>query len=198
MKRKNIICLIIIFAITFISFICCMSALLYPNMKNNSPTYSYVLDELNKYNCKIEEKTNTEGINYFYKTTDDCDFNIQLITFSDLKIRDEYYNNYLIDVNNNGKIIGGEKININIGILFFSRETNGDNYKSVSLKNNSILYINTELKNRNKALQIKNELGYKYEPNWNNIKYFIIPIISFSLGIVYLIYISLKKNKKNI
>ena len=202
MKRKNIIIIIVLFGVSFVSFAFCMSMLLFPNIKSDYPTLDEFQKVMEDYNCKVNIENENQGISYFYETTNMCEYDMKLIVFSDDKIRDKYFNDFLIDVKDNGKIRGGETININIGTLLIGKDTNGDNYKSVLLKNESILYLNTSMENREKALQIKRVLGYKYEPNWENIKYFIIPVIIFIFGIIYVAFILLKevylrkKNKK--
>jgi len=192
MKRKEIIILVVIFVIAYISFELCMVGLLYPNVRSDYPTYIEFADEMKKYGCEVKIEEEIDGTSYFYETSS-CDFDVKLIVFSNQKTRDKYYENFLNDVKDNGKIVGGETINVTVGTLMIGKDTNGENYKSLLLKEDSILYINTPLENRNQALQLKSDLGYKYEVNWNNIKYLMIPVGICMIGITYFV----KKHRKN-
>ena len=72
-----------------------MSALLYPNMKNNSPTYSYVLDELNQGYKVAVSPDGKYCVNYAYNDEyKSLDIYFGPLSYWNTKVIEDFYNKY--------------------------------------------------------------------------------------------------------
>lgn len=160
----------------------------------NSNDFIQLVD---KYDCSVEygkdNFVNTSNFLEYYETKKEaCPFHISYVKFDNSKSKMRIYNYFVEDVFDNSNITGQSKIDINLGLLYYNRETSGDNYKSASLYNDTILFISCPKNYREKALEIKKELGFYYEPNWSNFILLLIPLILF---IVYT-FLKVKDRKR--
>ena len=128
------------------------------------------VDLMNNYGCILDDENVTRN----------CDYNIKYIE-NENNIKNEY-NLYVSNVRDNVNVTGSSYININLGVKFYNNSTSGDRYKSVTLYKDKILYVDVPKTLRDKALTIEKELGFYYEPEWNKLYLFIIPLI---IGFIY-------------
>ena len=169
---------------------------LFPSMQ---PIHSNLLFELgNKYGCVFENGKDKTILNYKYEEYYDskynsCPINISYIKSNDSKQLLSIYQYYANKVANNSNISGKSNININLGTKFYDKETSGDYFKSANLFEDTILFISCPKEYRHMALNIKKELGYYYEPNWNKLILLFVPTLLF---FIYDYLILSKKFKK--
>jgi len=200
MKKRNIIILIILFIITIGSFIFTLIKLLLPNEPIQNITQDKFITIMENYNCKVNtdiEKNNNIEL-YYITEKDSCPYLISYTIFNNTNSRNEFYKQILKEVYNNNNITG--RTRIDIGNNYVERETNGDYYKSAILNNNTVLYISTNKEYRDTSIQIKKDLGYHYEPNWNALKYLLIPSTTFIIMLIYLLFLIIfnKKTTNNL
>ncbi len=149
------------------------------------PVNSNLLFELgNKYDCVFEngkDKTvlNSEYEEYYVSKYNSCPINISYIKSNNSEQLLNIYKYYANKVANNFNISGKTNININLGTKFYDREPSGNYFKSVTLFEDTILFIICSKEYRHTALSAKKELGYYYEPKWNMLILLFVPILLF-------------------
>ena len=157
------------------------------------------IQTLNNYKCNIIDMSdNNEKVDVYYMTEDSCPYNISYIVFNDNDYRNELYSKFVNETNSNSNITGNSNTRINImNKFYYERTTHGDYYKSVKLNKNTILYVSTIKENRDIVIEIEKELGYYYEPNWDNLKLLIFPFITALIISIIIIIITFKEGKYN-
>lgn len=116
---------------------------------------------MEKNNCKITksiekaENSTIETYNTIY--TKECPFEIKYFIVEDADVRDDFYYTFIEVVENNKNRVERSSIN---AMNYFSHSSAGENYKTVIMNKKSILYLNTKINNRQKAIKVLHKLGY--------------------------------------
>ena len=169
-----------------LSFIIAILIVILP--KPQKSTYNDFDNIMNKNGCNVKTLQDENGNIIHYTTEseeDNCHFNVKYIEYNKRMDAKKEFDMLITDVNDNENVKGSSNITINLFTFFFERATNGDNYKSANIYNNAVLYIKCPRKYRNKALEIKDDLCFYWEPRWVCLLLFIIP---YYLYIEYLDY----------
>lgn len=162
-----------------------------PNIIEKKDLISYI----NNKGCSvidIQEKENYSGFEtYLITDQNSCPYLISYTVFSDENKLNEFFikgKNDVLVGNNNVK--GRTTISINLFSKYYEYSTNGDYYKKIVYKDNSVLYASTSKDYREEINNIFNELNYKYNFNlngmnivWFSIFIFIIIILVSMWGI---------------
>lgn len=197
MKTKRILFLIGLMLLTIVSFIYLMyKAIIFPKNIDNLDI-NKLNDAISEYDCFAYDKKVKESIKSYQTNEETCPFLIEYTIYKDKNDSAKEYNNYLKEVYDNSNKKVTTEININVGTYFYERETIGTYYKTAILYNNTILYIKTTKDKRRDAKDIKNALGYNIDFDTSIIKYFLLPLLTFILFIIEIIYpSSIFKNKE--
>lgn len=113
---------------------------------------------MKEYNCdtvNLSKKSKIEGIKSYYKTSKECPYVVEYYTFKDKKNTKLYKYNLISE--SSKTIKDGDEL-----LLTNYSEYEGENnsYIAIVQNKNSILYINTDIKNKDKAIDIRKKLGY--------------------------------------
>lgn len=191
MSKKNKIIIISLSIISVITFIVSIFIIFMPNHIIETISKEKFTKVMQEYNC------DTEILDEYYITKkENCPYLIKYNIYKDKKSVKNNFIDYLEEVRNNKNVRGRWQTEINIpSYQYNERTTIGDNYKSVTTYNNTILYIETDTKNLSDVINIKKSFGYFYEPNWKNIIYLLIPSFTFIILIIYIVFTYLKKEK---
>ncbi len=187
LKKYNFIKAVLLIG-AILSFIITILIVILP--KPQKSTYNDFDIIMNKNGCDVKVLQDDDGniVHYTIESEENnCHFNIKYTEYNKKKNAQKEFDKLIVDVNDNENIKGSSNITINLFTLFIERATNGDNYKSANVYNNTVLYIKCPRKYRNKALEIKDDLCFYWEPRWICLLLFIIP---------YYLYIEYSEHKK--
>ena len=132
----------------------------------------------------IQEKENYSGFEaYLITDKNSCPYLISYTVFSDKNTLNEFFlrgkNDVLVGNNN---VEGKTEISINLFSKYYEYSTNGDNYKKIVYKDNSVLYASAPKDYREEINNIFNSLNYKYNFDLNG-----MTIVGFSLFVFIII-----------
>lgn len=153
-----------------------------------------VIDVKNKYETK---RVNT----YLITDPNNCPILISYTSFNDKNEQVKFMEKLTQDVKeNNENVTGNTSVNFSNYIEY---DTSGKFYKSVTLKNDVIIYASVEKKYRNNTLELLKKMNCKYEPNWQYAKRIMYSSPLIVLVIAFIVYIIIKwdhlytKNQKD-
>lgn len=186
----------VVFLLMFISLIG-ISISLIPNIPNEKISSSEFISYVENRGCTLVnelEENDVDGVLFYYQTDiNSCGYQIGYMIISNSGLRNKYYSMLVDDAeNNNSNITGHSSINTP---NYNEYSTSGTYYKSVSLLDDSILYISTDAQHRSGAIDIKNDLRHSKEVEINSSLWNLI-YISCSLIILLLIVSWWKLNVK--
>lgn len=151
-----------------------------------------LMNRLYKYNCSINFQEENSKVRH-YITDERCPFEIEYL--ENVSYNDTYFNYYLSKVNDNGN---GNKNDFTYridGDLISKESTGVMYYKFVSYNKGKLLYLSTVKSFTDNANEIINSLGFKYRLVIN-FEYIIIPVLSYAIGIIFLVLSTKNKKKK--
>lgn len=150
---------------------------------------NYFIKYISKKGCQIidlqKENRYLGLLDYLTTNEDNCHYLIGYITFNNEDTIWHFFSERKKDVmQNNANIIGKTNILINTNPKYYEYSTNGDYYKIIVYKDNSILYASADKKYRNEVKSIFKDLHYQYAFGFKGTR-----IIWYSLYIILFICI---------
>ena len=149
-----------------------------------------LMNELYKYDCSLIEREDDSSIRH-YVSNERCPFEIEFL--EKVSYNDGHFNYYLDKVNDNGN---GSKEDFNFyynGTLMSKESLGVEYYKVVTYKDKTILYLTTPKILSNNAKEIVKNIGYRYGLS---VKYIIIPILLFIVGVLLIVFMPKRKKMK--
>lgn len=177
-KKKNYKPLIIVgcFYLVIITLFVMMFTTMFRSFNTFKPTISNekaFLQKAESVGCEIIdvlETTPNNGLEYYYVTNQEtCPYLMAYAKFKDEKLMNNFFRNLLSETN---KVDGAMRNEYNVTIThYIERTIIGSEYKSASLGDKTVLYIQTDKENKDTATSIKESLGFKYEMDWTFMYY---------------------------
>ena len=128
---------------------------------------------MNNIGCSViyvQGRENYSGFDaYLITDKNSCPYLISYATFTDKNILNEFFIKGKNDVLTNNNIRSTTRISINLFNKYYEYSTNGDDYKKIVYKDNSVLYASAVNDYRDEINNIFNDLDYKYEFNLSGI-----------------------------
>lgn len=198
--RKNYKPLIIVgsFLLVIVALFAMMFATMFHYFNSYKPTISSLKDfvgNAENVGCQVIDVLETspnQGLEYYYVTDQEtCPYLMAYAKFKDDQLMYNFYRNLLSETN---KVEGTARNDYNVNILnYIEHTTIGNEYKSVSVSNKTVLYIQTERKNKDTAKLIKETLGFKFEMDWT---FLYFGVASFAIEMLLLVISFWKLFKK--
>ena len=125
---------------------------------------------MNNKGCELtdlQKEKKYEGVNSFLVTNEEsCPYLISYTVFSDKNVRNDFFKQVSSDVlNGNKNVYITNRFRINMLTEYYEYWTSGDEFKIVTLNNNSVLYASANNKYKNDIMRIFKDLGYTQKPN---------------------------------
>ena len=196
-KLLKVILVMILFFSFIISFVYSMYMFILPKEKMNVLDTLTFLEVVNKYVCRVESVVDDDyrSDNYYVTVKDSCSAEIGYRVFSDLHDEEMFYNKIVGQMSSDSKVHFNASIDV-FGYDFDFNSISGNTYQAAVRNKNTVLYVSSDIENKDIAVNILKDAGYFYEVNNDNLVLFLIPGGCFIMFVGSLIWVLVTEIKK--
>ena len=197
-RLLKVILVMISFFASVISFVYALFMFILPKEHIDVMDTMTFLEVVNKYDCRVESITDDDykSDNYYVTVEDSCPVKIGYRIFTDLKAEESFYNKLLNDIRDKDHgVTTNAEINM-FGFDYDFNSINGKYYQAVVRNKNTVLYVSSDIDDKDIAVNILKDSKYYYEVNKDNLILFLIPggcSIMFIGSLIWVIVTELKK-----